>query len=148
MDIFSLSNECLCTFGGSTFRNQGLTKSKIFGHVREVLGIFLYNLKLIFANRFIHVLFCSATVDCRTVPTVVEHTKFFNAAVSVVFIRLMTSVIRICFAYIGCLVDKPWDWDFHQSRQIPTLFPFIVYSSCFPPRLCVVRPGLLSCLFL
>jgi hypothetical protein len=119
------------TFGGSTFGNQGLTKSKIFGQVREVLGIFLYNLKLIFAKSFIHVLFCSATVGCRTVPTVVEHTIFFKASVSVGYIRLMTSVMRICFANLGCLVDKPWDWDFHQSRQLPTLLPFIVYSSCF-----------------
>jgi hypothetical protein len=131
--IFFLSNECLCTFGSSTFGNQGLTKSKIFGQVREVLGIFLYNLKLIFAKSFIHVLFCSATVDCRTVPTVVEHTIFFKASVSVGYIRLMTSVMRICFANLGCLVDKPWDWDFHQSRQFPThrFANRLPYSSCF-----------------
>jgi hypothetical protein len=108
MDVFSLSNECLCTFGGSTFGNQGLTKSEIFGHVR-------------LQKSLIHVLFCSSTVDCRTVPTVVQHTIFFNASVSVGYIRLVTSVIRICYANLGCLVDKPWDWDFHQSRQLPTL---------------------------
>ncbi len=117
---------------------QGSTKMKLFFYLRENLWNFIYFLKQIFAKaryRTCLVLFSG----CKTVPTVVEHTIFFKVSVSVGYIRLMTSVIRICSANLGCLVDKPWDWDFHQSRQLPTLLrllptltSFLLVSASWP----------------